>query len=114
MVKSYTRLGQYLSAVLAERLGTPWKPDSRLFDELQQRLPGVRRDRSLVVGDTETDLWSARNAGLSSCWASYGNGYNPRCRAVGFEYLLDQSENLPRIPQDWSVQRCSESTFPEG
>ena len=95
-------------------LGTLWKPDARLFDEIQQRVPGVRRDQSLVVGDTETDLRFPRNVGLTSCWASYGYGYGARCRAVGFDYMLDQLENLPRILQDWSVQRCSESTFPEG
>ena len=101
-------LGQYVSAVLAERPGAPWKPDAGLFDEVQQRVPGVRCDRSLVVGDAETDLRFARNAGLSSCWAVYGYGHDARCRAVGFDYLLDQLENLPRILGDWSVQRGSE------
>ena len=101
-------LGQYVSAVLAERPGAPWKPDAGLFDEVQQWVPGVLRDWCLVIGDTEADLRFARNAGLSSCWASYGYGHNARCRAVGFDYLLDQLENLPRILQDWSVQRGSE------
>ena len=100
-------LGQYVSAVLAERPHTPWKPDAGLFDEVQQRVPGVLRDRSLVVGDTEADLRFARNAGLSSCWAVYGYGHNARCRAVGFDYLLDQLENLPRVLQEWSARRGS-------
>lgn len=106
-------LGQYVSAVLAERPDIPWKPDARLFDEVQQRVPGVLRDRTLVVGDTETDLRFARNAGLSSCWAVYGYGHNARCRAVGFNYVLDDLESLPRILQDWSVQRSPEPAFPE-
>lgn len=106
-------LGQYVSPVLAERPGAPWKPDAGLFDEVQQRVPGVRRDRSLVVGDTEADLRFARNASLSACWASYGYGHNARCRAVGFDYLLDQLENLPRVLQDWSVQRSSGPAFPK-
>lgn len=101
-------LGPYVSAVLAERPHTPWKPDAGLFDEIQGKVPGVLRDRSLVVGDTEADLRFARNAGLSSCWASYGYGHNARCRAVGFDYLLDQLENLPSVLQDWSVQAGSE------
>ena len=101
-------LGQYVSAVLAERPGAPWKPDAGLFDEVQQRVPGVRRDRSLVVGDTEADLRFARNAGLCSCWTVYGYGRSASCKAVGFDYLLDQLENLPRILQDWSAERGSE------
>ena len=100
-------LGRYVSAVLAERPPAPWKPDAGLFDEVQRRIPGVVRDRCLVIGDTEADLRFARNAGLSSCWAAYGYGHNSRCRAVGFNYLLDQLENLPRILQDWSAQRGS-------
>jgi len=106
-------LGQYVSAVLAERPRAPWKPDAGLFDEVQRRVPCVLRDRSLVVGDTEADLRFARNAGLSSCWASYGYGHDARCRAVGFDYLLDQLESLPRVLQDWSVQAGSEPAFPE-
>ena len=106
-------LGQYVSAVLAECPRTPWKPDARLFDEVQQRVPGVLRDRSLVVGDTETDLRFARNAGLSSCWAAYGYGCHARCRAVGFNYLLDELESLPKILKDWSAQRGYKAVLPE-
>lgn len=104
-------LGQYVSAVLAERPGAPRKPDAGLFDQVQQRVPGVRRDQSLVVGDTEADLRFARNAGLSSCWASYGYGHNARCRAVGFDYLLDQLESLPRVLQTWTAFRTDSSTL---
>lgn len=103
-------LGQYVSAVLAERPPAPRKPDAGLFDEVQRRVPGVVRDRCLVIGDTEADLRFARNAGLSSCWAAYGYGHNARCRAVGFNYMLDQLENLPTILQGWSAQRDSERT----
>ena len=106
-------LGEHVSAVLAERPHTPWKPDAGLFDEVQHRVPGVRRNRSLVVGDTETDLRFARNAGLSSCWAAYGYGHSARCRALGFNYLLDQLENLPTILQDWSEQPGYKPAFPE-
>ena len=106
-------LGQYVSAVLAERPGTPGKPHAQLFDEVQQRVPGIRRHRSLVVGDSETDLRFARNACLSSCWAIYGYGHIARCRAVGFDYVLDQLESLPTILQDWLVQRGPEPEFPK-
>ena len=106
-------LGQYVSAVLAECPRAPWKPDAGLFDEVRQRVPGVLRDRSLVVGDTEADLRFARNAGLGSCWAVYGYGHNARCRAVGFDYSLDQLKSLPRILRQWSVQRGSEPAVPE-
>ena len=106
-------LGQYLSVVLAERPGAPWKPDAGLFDQVQQRVPGVLRNQSLVVGDTEADLRFAHNAGLRSCWAVYGYGHSAQCKAAGFDYLLDRLENLPRILQDWSAQRGSDAAFRE-
>lgn len=106
-------LRQYVTAVLAEHPRALWKPDARLFDEVQQRVPGVLRDRSLVVGDTEVDLQFARNAGLSSCWAVYGYGHHARCRAVGFNYWLDQLESLPTILREWSLLRGSEPAVPK-
>lgn len=105
-------LKQYVSAVFAERPGMPRKPDARLFDQVQSSFPGVRRKQSLLVGDTETDLRFARNAGVTSCWASYGYGHSARCKAVGFDYVLDQVERLPAILQDWSVGKNFGTAFP--
>ncbi len=106
-------LGQHVRAVLAESPGTPRKPDVGLFNEVQRRIPGIRRDRSLVVGDTETDLRFARNVGLRSCWAAYGYGHHVRCKAIGYNYVLDQLEDLPTILQDWLHQRDVGPASPE-
>ena len=97
-------LQQYVREVMADRPGGPRKPDVRLFHAVQRRLPGVRRERSLVVGDTEPDLLFALAAGLRSCWAAYGYGRSTRCEAVGFDYVLERLEDLPRIFQRWSMQ----------
>ncbi len=91
-------------AVKAERPDTPVKPDPRLFHAIQQQIPGGRLQRFLVVGDTETDLCFARNAGLQSCWATYGYGHGARCRAVGFDYTLDRIEDLPGILRHWAAR----------
>lgn len=106
-------LRQHVSAVVAESPGMPRKPDARLFDAVRRRIGGVRRERSLVVGDTEADLRFARNAGLRSCWALYGYGHHARCMAVGHDYVLDQLEGLPGILRDWSARRSSGSEYPK-
>lgn len=96
-------LRQLVCAVKAERPETPVKPDPRLFHAIQQQIPGGRHQQFLVVGDTETDLCFARNAGLRSCWATYGYGHGARCRAVGFDYTLDRIEDLPGILRHWAA-----------
>ena len=100
-------LRQHVSAVVAES-GSAGNPDAQLFDVVQRRIPGVRRERSLEVGDTEADLRFAQSASLRSCWAVYGFGHHARCMAVGHDHVghdhvLDQLECLPRILRDWSA-----------
>lgn len=74
------------------------KPDARLYtDNLAPRLPGVRAGQVLMVGDTDTDLLFARNAGLRSCWAAYGYGDAAACRALAPEFILDDIAQLPGV-----------------
>ena len=105
-------LRQYVCAVIAGGPGAPRKPDARLFRAVQRQVCSVRHERSLMVGDTETDLRFARNSGLQSCWATYGYGHSARCRMVGFDYVLDRLENLPGILHQWSVRRRSRPPDP--
>jgi phosphoglycolate phosphatase len=76
-------LGDCFAVVLGDVPGRPCKPDRTLmFDHLFPHIPGAGADRTLVVGDTETDLVFARNCGASSCWASFGYGDREACAAL--------------------------------
>ena len=48
----------------ADAPGTPSKPDSSVLDYISQQLV-VRNDRTVMVGDTVSDLKMARKAGVA-------------------------------------------------
>lgn len=74
------------------------KPDARLFtDVIVPLLAGAEPPEVLMVGDTEWDLLFARNAGLRSCWASYGYGDVERCRALNPNYVISAIGDLRNV-----------------
>ena len=76
------------------------KPDARLYTEtIAPHLPDSCGHHVLMVGDTESDLRFARNAGLRSCWASYGYGDQAACKALEPEFILPDIGRLPRLIQ---------------
>jgi phosphoglycolate phosphatase len=59
------------------------KPDPRLYSAHIAPLLAVSGpDEVLVVGDTESDIRFAHDAGLSVCWARYGYGDHAVCRGL--------------------------------
>ncbi|HXH50297.1 MAG TPA: HAD family hydrolase [Terriglobia bacterium] len=74
------------------------KPDARLFTEtIAPRLAESHPRRVLMVGDTESDILFAKNAGLRSCWASYGYGDEAACKALAPEFILPNITRLPGL-----------------
>jgi len=79
------------------------KPDARLYTEtIAPQLPEPRGHRVLMVGDAESDLLFAKNAGLRSCWASYGYGDQAACKGLGPEFILTDIAELPGLLQSIS------------
>lgn len=72
------------------------KPDARLFTEHIARYSPDRK-QVLMVGDTETDLLFARNAGLQSCWAAYGYGDAEKCRALEPDFVIRDITELAAL-----------------
>jgi phosphoglycolate phosphatase len=74
------------------------KPDARLFREhIVPLLDGVPPEEVVVVGDTESDLLFARDAGLQACWATYGYGDPARCGDLQPLLSISAIADLPRI-----------------
>ena len=95
----------YITSIFASNPGLPRKPDPRLFEFIQQSNPYVRRESSLVVGDTEADLSFGRGAQLACCWAAYGYGNRAKCTSIGFRYKINSLAALPRVVRAWSTTR---------
>lgn len=68
------------------------KPSKKYFDACFAKIPGLEKDKSIIVGDSLTsDIRGGINAGLKTCW------YNPRL-----------SSKNPEIPADYEIHKLSE------
>ncbi|MCL2659089.1 MAG: HAD family hydrolase [Acidobacteriaceae bacterium] len=74
------------------------KPDPRLYtNHIAPLLAVSAADEVMVVGDTEVDLRFAQNAGLRSCWASYGYGDHAVCAGLNPRYTISSLAEVSAI-----------------
>ena len=60
----------FQGAFISEEAGAA-KPSKAYFDYVRRRLPGMRDEDALVIGDSlATDIQGANNAGLPCCWVN--------------------------------------------
>jgi phosphoglycolate phosphatase len=91
-------LADVISLVIGDQPGIPKKPNPAILNDLVLRnFPRIDRRRVLMVGDTEIDIQFAQNAGVRSCWASYGYGDPARCEELRPDYRLDQVADIVAI-----------------
>jgi phosphoglycolate phosphatase len=93
-----TGLTAFIDLIMGDEPGLPRKPDPALITHhILPRYPLLRRERILMVGDTEMDIQFAKVGGISCCWASYGYGETERCRALAPDYEISSIEALPAL-----------------
>lgn len=91
-------IGDDIDAMHGVENGSFRKPDARLYTEtIAPFLPEPDGSRVLMVGDSESDILFAKNAGLRSCWASYGYGDEAACKALAPEFILPDIAQLPDL-----------------
>lgn len=69
------------------------KPNPAMLFELMERT-GVRRERTLMIGDTSHDLQLASNAGVSALGVSYGAHSHTSLQSFGAEAIVGTSVEL--------------------
>ncbi len=95
---SQFNIGSYLHAILSAEDVNFRKPDARLYSQnIAPLLKQNPKSQVLVVGDTESDILLAKNAGLLSCWASYGYGDPQSCKALSPDFTLQKLTDLPTM-----------------
>ena len=85
---------EYLSrwrfeAVLGQREGVPRKPDPAGALEIASRL-GVATDRFLYLGDSATDMRTARSAGMRAVGAAWGFRSVDELESAGAEVIIQR------------------------
>ena len=77
---------------ISEHIGSN-KPDARFFEACFSEIPGVDRERAIILGDSLTsDIRGGKNANILTCW------YNP-----------DRTENRSAVIPDYEI--CERSEF---
>lgn len=77
-------------AVLGNRPGYPLKPDPEIVGEVL-RAAGLRKEETLMVGDSPTDMKTAENGGIRGIAVSWG--YRPMAGTPGLT-VVDSAEEI--------------------
>ena len=60
------------AAILGQREGFPIKPDPAIVDLAASQLPGIDRGEIVYVGDSDVDMQTGRNAGVTTIGVTWG------------------------------------------
>lgn len=73
--------------------GCPTKPDPTLLHKLMERL-GATAENTLFVGDSNVDIRTAKNGGLTSCGVLWGFRSREELEAEGADCIVGTPEEL--------------------
>ena len=90
-------IDSYFGRVIGGEQGFPKKPAPEPVLELLQHFE-VRSEEAILIGDSRTDVETARNAGIQSAAVTYGFGKRPELEAAQPDILLNDLEELTRCP----------------
>ena len=79
-------IASYISgAFISEDAGAP-KPTQAYFDYVFSRVPGLRRDNCLLIGDSlSSDIQGANNIGIPCCWYNLFGAPRPADLRIDYE-----------------------------
>ena len=83
--------GIEFAAVMGNSPQYPLKPDAALVEYIMQKA-GTDRAHTIMVGDSGTDIQTARNAGIPIIAVSWG--FRPRHELTSADYIADSAKQL--------------------
>lgn len=87
------------SVFISDEIGYE-KPRKEFFEIAFGRLPGFRRERALLVGDSLTsDMRGANNAGVDACW------YNPKGKTLPADQTLCLAYEIENLREVFEIVR---------
>ena len=76
--------------------GMPTKPDPTLLHKLMERM-NATRENTLFVGDSNVDIRTAKNGGLTGCGVLWGFRSRQELETEGADVLVQTPEELERV-----------------
>ena len=81
-------------AVMGNSPQYPLKPDAALVEYIMDKA-GTDRSHTIMVGDSGTDIQTARNAGIPVIAVSWG--FRPRHELTAADHIADNTDQIQRI-----------------
>lgn len=79
----------------SEEIGHP-KPEKKFFDACMARLPGVKREETVVIGDSLTaDIAGGKENGMKTIWFNYNKEAMPKNLAP--DYTVESLSEIQNI-----------------
>jgi HAD superfamily hydrolase (TIGR01509 family) len=72
------------------------KPSACPLDHLTNAF-NIGKEKALLVGDMDVDVQSGKNAGIKTCWVSYGLGKWETVESLQPDYTIDDMIELTKI-----------------
>lgn len=92
------RLEKFIKATYGSYEGVARKPSSDVWHKrLLKDFMHLKKEETLIVGDTVADLGFANAIGIKSCWADYGHGIKEQCLALKPDYRISSFRELPLL-----------------
>ncbi len=90
------KLEPYFEKVfISEQLGAD-KPSPAFFAACFDQIPGFRREKAMIVGDSLTsDILGGQNAGIATCWVNPCG--KPRMKEIRVDYEIKTLSELPEL-----------------
>ena len=83
-------------AVQGAVVGAPLKPDPTALLALMEKL-GAAKDQTLFAGDSNVDIRTGKNGGLSACGVLWGFRTRAELEAEGADFIAERPEELERL-----------------
>ena len=89
-------IARYFKAIfISQRVGVN-KPAKEFFDRCFAALPDLRREDTIIVGDSLTsDILGGRNAGIATCW--FNPHHKPAREDIPADYEIASLAELPPL-----------------
>ena len=83
-------------AVMGNSPAYPLKPDAAVVEYIMEKA-GTDHAHTIMVGDSGTDIQTARNAGIPVIAVSWG--FRPRHELTAADYIVDNTDQLYQLTQ---------------
>ena len=84
------------SAVFGKLDGVPKKPDPTIIFNIMDKL-NVNSEETLYVGDSDVDVYTARNSGLKMAGCIWGFRGREELERAGADYLVEKPQDIIKV-----------------